>query len=213
MVGVPNGWLTCLARGGGTESGFSYRGGTTGFVGIIQGAAVGRAASVAALRKVGIAITALSGVGALVSLQWRRVRHVYARVRSSIKKFIPGGSGSSSGSGSKGSSSSSSHSKKDKEKEREREGNSSRRDYAPPPPSAQPPVGSSSSSWGGSRGAAPPPPPHSSSSSYPYESAHAVTSPPASELEPDLTDAESIRSSRKSKSRKDKKDKDRKHRK
>lgn len=199
--------------GRGTESGFSYRGGTTGFVGIIQGAAVGRAASIATLRTVGIAITALSGVGVLVSLQWRRVRHLYARAVSGIKKITGAGSeSSSSGSGSKGSSSSS-HSKKDKEKEREREGNSSRREYAPPPPAAQPPVGYSSSSGGGSRGAPPPPPPHSSSSSYPYESAHAVTSPPASELEPDLTDAESIRSSRKSKSRKDRKDRDRKHRK
>ena len=200
-------WLTSwLTPGGRIESGFSYRGGTTGFVGIIQGAAVGRAAAVLTLRKVGIAITALSGVGVLVSLQWRRIRHLYARARSSIKK-ITGGSGSgSSSSGSKGSSSSSSHSKRDKEKEREREGNSSRREYAPPPPPAQPPVASSSSSSGGSRAAAPPPPPP------PYEHPHAVTSPPASEHDPDLTDAESIRSSRKSKSRKDKKDKERKHR-
>ena len=63
-------WLTSwLTPGGRIESSFSYRGGTTGFVGIIQGAAVGRAAAVLTLRKVGIAITALSGVGVLVSLQ------------------------------------------------------------------------------------------------------------------------------------------------
>lgn len=193
-----------------TESGFTsnYRGGgtgTTGFIGILQSAAAGRAPGFALIRNAGYALTALSGVGALFALQWRRLRGLFYTLRNKISKK---GTGSSSSSGKE--SSRKSRSKEDR-KDKERESSTHHHYNTPSFPSS-----SSSAAAAAAAAAAPPPPPVPSSSSRPAYGG--VTSPPASEFE-DHTDAESIysrkgsKSHRSSKDKKDKKDKDKKHRK
>ncbi|RYP15182.1 hypothetical protein DL765_005874 [Monosporascus sp. GIB2] len=68
------------------ESGFSYRGGTTGFVGIIQSAAAGRAPGIAIIRKVGYAVTAVSVAGGLFATQWRRLVGLFKSLRRKTSK-------------------------------------------------------------------------------------------------------------------------------
>ncbi|RYP80005.1 hypothetical protein DL769_002674 [Monosporascus sp. CRB-8-3] len=68
------------------ESGFSYRGGTTGFVGIIQSAAAGRAPGISMIRKVGYAVTAVSAAGALFATQWRRLVGLFKSLRRKTSK-------------------------------------------------------------------------------------------------------------------------------
>ncbi|RYP44291.1 hypothetical protein DL768_009241 [Monosporascus sp. mg162] len=68
------------------ESGFSYRGGTTGPVGIIQSAAAGRAPGIAIIRKVGYAMTAVSVAGALFATQWRRLVGLFKSLRKKTGK-------------------------------------------------------------------------------------------------------------------------------
>lgn len=202
--------VTGIGATKGKESGFTsnYRGGgtgTTGFIGILQSAAAGRAPGLALIRNAGYALTALSGVGALFALQWRRLRGLFYTLRNKISKK---GTGSSSSSGKE--SSRKSRSKEDR-KDKERESSTHHHYNTPSFPSS-----SSSAAAAAAAAAAPPPPPVPSSSSRPAYGG--VTSPPASEFE-DHTDAESIysrkgsKSHRSSKDKKDKKDKDKKHRK
>ncbi|RYP66290.1 hypothetical protein DL771_007872 [Monosporascus sp. 5C6A] len=68
------------------ESGYSYRGGTTGFVGIIQSAAAGRAPGIAMIRRVGYAVTAVSVAGALFAAQWRRLVGLFKSLRRKTSK-------------------------------------------------------------------------------------------------------------------------------
>ncbi|RYP63731.1 hypothetical protein DL770_009312 [Monosporascus sp. CRB-9-2] len=68
------------------ESGYSYRGGTTGFVGIVQSAAAGRAPGIAMIRKVGHAVTAVSVAGALFATQWRRLVGLFKSLRKKTSK-------------------------------------------------------------------------------------------------------------------------------
>ncbi|RYO89658.1 hypothetical protein DL766_004078 [Monosporascus sp. MC13-8B] len=68
------------------ESGFSYRGGTTGFVGIIQSAAAGRAPGISMIRKVGYAVTAVSVTGGLFATQWRRLVGLFKSLRRKAGK-------------------------------------------------------------------------------------------------------------------------------
>ncbi|KAI0005598.1 hypothetical protein F4779DRAFT_49174 [Xylariaceae sp. FL0662B] len=110
------------------NTGFSMRGGatvgTTGFVGIIQGAVAGRGAGVAIVRRVALAFTGLSGVGAVVAWQWRRAVHFVGSLHRKTDDTI--------------------RERKDKDRDRKDKGassSSSRRDrlFSPPPPPPPPP--------------------------------------------------------------------------
>ncbi|KAK7757365.1 hypothetical protein SLS62_000377 [Diatrype stigma] len=201
-----------------TESGFtsSYRGAstasTTTFVGIIQSAVAGRKPGFPLVRQIGYAVSALSASGAVLALQWRRLRGLFASLRNKLfsKKPGTGASSSTRDSGRK----SSSRSKEEKErKDKERE-SSTHRYNTPSFPSSS----SAAAAAAAAAAAQPPPPPPQHSSSRGGPAYGGVTSPPASEFE-DRSDAESVysrkgsKNHRSSKEKKEKKEKDRKHRK